>query len=106
MRALIAELLSGEIARALGLPVPRSSSPTSTRTSPGPSPIRDLVPDSFERRLNLALDYLPGSVMFDPVVEHPAADPRRGSSGSTPTSLNADRTPRNTNMLMCTGGSG
>jgi HipA-like kinase len=74
-RALVAELLSGEIGRALGLPVPEivfaEVDPDLARTEPDPE-IHALILDSAG--LNLALDYLPGSVMFDPSVDRPAAD--------------------------------
>src|ERR1700716_3151587 len=69
-RALVAELVSGEIARALGLPVPElvfvELDPDLARTDPDPE-IHALIRASAG--LNLALDYLPGSVMFDPVAE-------------------------------------
>src|ERR1700737_2119205 len=73
--ALIAELVSGEIARALGLPVPElvfaDLDPDLARTEPDPE-IHALIRASGG--LNLALDYLPGSVMFDPVIEQPPPD--------------------------------
>src|SRR5467141_3650461 len=66
-RALIAELVSGEIARALGLPVPEivfaELDPELARTEPDPE-IHALIMESAG--LNLALDYLPGSVTYDP----------------------------------------
>ena len=75
-RALIAELVAGEIARAAGLPVPEivfacaRRRPRAHRARP-----RDPGPDPRQRRrrdgssgLNLALDYLPGSVAFDPLA--------------------------------------
>src|SRR6266513_4327185 len=65
VRALIAELVSGELARALGLPVPEivlvDLDPDLARTEPDPE-ISALIRASAG--LNLALDYLPGSVMF------------------------------------------
>jgi hypothetical protein len=76
-RALIAELVSGEIARALGLSVPElvfaELDPDLARTDRP----RDLRADSRQRWLNSAIDYLPSSAMFDPAVEQPASDPRR-----------------------------
>src|SRR3981081_982517 len=73
--ALIAELVSGEIARALGLPVPELAfaalHPAPARPEPDPE-IHALIRASGG--LNLALDYLPGSVMFDPVIEKPPSD--------------------------------
>src|SRR5690606_26292072 len=74
-KALVAELVAGEIARALGLPVPEivlvELDPELARTEPDPE-IQHLIRASAG--LNLALDYLPGSVSFDPVVEQPDAD--------------------------------
>src|SRR6476620_261431 len=71
-KALIAELVAGEIARAAGLPVPEivfvELDPDLARTEPDPE-IQDLIRASGG--LNLALDYLPGSIMFDPVAEKP-----------------------------------
>jgi len=57
--------------------------PDLARTEPDPE-IFALIRKSAG--LNLALDYLPSSVMFDPVVrEKPSPTSRRASSGSTPT---------------------
>src|SRR5688500_19083659 len=68
-RALIAELVSGELARVLGLPVPEivfaEVDPRMAKTEPDPE-IQDLLRRS--EGLNLALDYLPGSITFDPLV--------------------------------------
>lgn len=100
-RALVAELVSGEIARALGLPVPEivfaELDPDLARTEPDPE-ISALIRASAG--LNLALDYLPGSVMFDPVVGAPAADLASRIVWFDAYVMNVDRTPRNTNMLM------
>lgn len=100
-RALVAELLCGEIARALGLPVPEivfaDLDPDLARTEPDPE-IFALVRASAG--LNLALDYLPGSVMFDPIVDTPAADLASRVVWFDAYVMNVDRTPRNTNMLM------
>src|SRR3954467_11816460 len=74
-KALIAELVSGEIGRALGLPVPKivfaDLDPELSRTEPDPE-IHALIHDSAG--LNLALDYLPGSVMFDPIADRISGD--------------------------------
>src|SRR5437762_7735640 len=68
-KALIAELISGEIGRALGLPVPEivfvELDADLARTEADPE-IRTLILESAG--LNLALDYLPGSVAYDPIV--------------------------------------
>jgi hypothetical protein len=44
-KALVAEVVAGEIARALGLTCRSWSWPRSTRSSPAPSPTRDSGPD-------------------------------------------------------------
>jgi hypothetical protein len=100
-KALIAELVSGEIARTLGLQVPEivlaGLDPDLARTEPDPE-IFALIRDSGG--LNLALDYLPSSVMFDPVVERPDADLASRIVWFDAYVTNVDRTVRNTNMLM------
>jgi len=100
-KALIAELVAGELARAAGLPVPElvfvELDPELARTEPDPE-IQDLIRASAG--LNLALDYLPGSVTFDPVVEQPDAALASAIVWFDAYVTNVDRTPRNTNMLM------
>ena len=99
--ALVAELVSGEIARTLGLPVPEivlaSLDAELARTEPDPE-IHALIHDSAG--LNLALDFLPGSVNFDPLVHK--LDPVLASRIVWFDAFvsNVDRTARNTNMLM------
>jgi hypothetical protein len=103
-KALIAELVAGEIARTLGLPVPEivfvELDAELARTEPDPE-IQDLIKASVG--LNLALDYLPGAVTFDPVVE--AVDAELASKIVWLDALvtNVDRTPRNANMLVWHG---
>src|SRR5947199_4917714 len=66
-KALIAELLAGEIGRALGLPVPEIvfiEVDTALSRSEPDAEIQALLKASAG--LNLALDYLPGSLPFDP----------------------------------------
>lgn len=100
-RALIAELIAGEIARALGLRVPEivlmELDADLARTEPDPE-IQELIKGSAG--LNLALDYLPGSVMFDPIATRPAADLASDIVWFDAYVTNVDRTARNTNMLM------
>ena len=100
-RALIAELVSGEIARALGLPVPElvfaELNPDLARTEPDPE-IHALILDSAG--LNLALDYLPGSVTYDPIVQAPDPELAARIVWFDAYVMNVDRTARNTNMLM------
>jgi len=99
--ALVAELIAGEIGRALGLPVPEivlaSLDVELSRTEPDPE-IHALIHDSAG--LNLALDYLPGSVNFDPLVHAVPADLASRIVWFDALVSNVDRTPRNTNMLM------
>jgi hypothetical protein len=100
-RALIAELVSGEIARALGLQVPEivlaNLDADLARTEPDPE-IHALIHDSAG--LNLALDFLPGSVTYDPVVQNPPGDLAARIVWFDAYVTNVDRTVRNTNMLM------
>lgn len=100
-KALIAELLAGEIARALGLPVPEivfiDLDADLARTEPDPE-IQDLIRASAG--LNLGLDYLPGSIMFDPVAEKLDARLASRIVWFDAYVTNVDRTPRNTNMLV------
>jgi hypothetical protein len=100
-KALIAELVSGEIARALGLSVPEivfaELDPDLARTEPDPE-IFALIRDSAG--LNLALDYLPSSVMFDPVVEKIPSDLASRIVWFDAYVTNVDRSVRNTNLLM------
>ena len=99
-KALIAELVAGEIGRALGLPVPEivfmQLDPELARTEPDPE-IQDLIRASAG--LNLALDYLPGSVAFDPLTM--PVDPGLSSATVWFDALvgNVDRTARNVNLL-------
>ena len=100
-KALIAELLAGELARALGLPVPEivyvEVSAELARTEPDPE-IQDLIRASAG--LNLALDYLPGSIAFDPAAEQVEAGLASAIVWFDALVTNVDRTARNTNMLM------
>ena len=100
-KALIAELVSGEIARVLGLPVPEvvfvRVHPDLGRAEPDPE-IQDLLRAS--PGLNLALDYLPGSLGFDPLVEPPGPDLASRILWFDALVQNVDRTPRNTNLLV------
>jgi hypothetical protein len=100
-KVLVAELIAGELARAAGLPVPEivfvELDADLARTEPDPE-IQDLIKASAG--LNLALDYLPGSVAFDPVTEKPTADLASAIVWFDAFVTNVDRTPRNTNLLM------
>ena len=110
-RALIAELVAGEIARAAGLPVPEivfaCVDADLARTEPD-AEIQDLIRASASlvdgsRGLNLALDYLPGSVAFDPLAWQPDAELASRIVWFDAFVTNLDRTARNTNMLVWHG---
>ncbi|MEP6546040.1 MAG: HipA family kinase [Gammaproteobacteria bacterium] len=100
-KALIAELLGGEIARLAGLPVPEIAFvelPVDlARTEPDPE-ISDLIRNSAG--LNIGLDYLPGSVTFDPLVFVPDAALASAIVWFDAFVCNVDRTARNVNMLI------
>jgi len=101
LRALIAEIIGGEIARALGFRVPElvfaELGEGFGRTEPDEE-IQDLL--KFSVGLNLGLHYLSGAITFDPVVT--TVEPLLASQIVWLDCLltNMDRTPRNTNMLM------
>jgi hypothetical protein len=100
-KALIAELLAGELARAVGLPVPEivfvRLDEELARTEPD-AEIQDLIRASAG--LNLALDYLPGSVAYDPLVHRVDVDLASAIVWHDAFVTNVDRTPRNVNLLM------
>ncbi len=100
-KALIAELIGGELARAAGLAVPEivfvELDAQLARTEPD-AEIQDLIRASAG--LNLALDYLPGAVGFDPLAQQPDAELASSIVWFDAYVSNLDRTARNTNMLM------
>ena len=100
-KALIAELLAGEIGRLVGLPIPEivfvMLPPDLARTEPD-AEIQSLIGASGG--LNLALDYLPGSITFDPLVYQPDAMLASAIVWFDAFVCNVDRTARNVNMLM------
>ena len=100
-KALIAELVAGEIARALDLPVPEivliGLDTDLARTEPDPE-IQDLIRASGG--LNLGLDYLSGALAFDPLADPPDAELASRIVWFDAFVTNLDRTARNTNMLI------
>src|SRR6202171_2265952 len=100
-KALIAEWLAGEIGRAAGLPVPEivfvDLPAELARTEPD-AEIQSLL--SASAGLNIALDYLPGSVTFDPLVFAPDAQLASAIVWFDAFVCNVDRTSRNVNMLI------
>lgn len=101
-RALIAELVGGELARAIGLPVPElvfiELDAAIGRAEPDYE-IRELV--SGSGGTNVALDFLPGSITFNPASD-PAPDAALAADVVWLDSLvmNVDRMPQNPNMLV------
>jgi hypothetical protein len=99
--SLLAELVAGEIGRRLGSKVPElvfvEIDAALGRNEPD-AEIRDLLKRSVG--LNQALDYLPGSTMFDPAAGD-TADPQTASMAVWFDAFvtNVDRTPRNPNLL-------
>ncbi|MGM9475609.1 HipA family kinase [Pedobacter sp. GSP4] len=100
-RALIAELIGGEIARILGLRVPElvfaNLDEAFGRTEPDEE-IQDLLKASVG--LNLALHYLSGAITFDPTVTTVDATLASQIVWLDCFLTNMDRTCRNTNMLV------
>ena len=101
MKALIAELLGAEIARAINLKVPEivfaDLDEAFGRTEPDEE-IQDLLKASVG--LNLGLHYLSGSTTFDPVVTTVNETLASRIVWLDCLLTNVDRTSRNTNMLM------
>ena len=101
LRALIAELIGGEVARLLGLRIPElvfaNLEKDFGRIEPDEE-IQDLLRSSVG--LNLALHYLSGAITFDPIVNHPDARTASQIVWLDAFLTNMDRTARNTNMLI------
>ncbi|AYA38787.1 aminotransferase class I and II [Hymenobacter oligotrophus] len=100
-KALVAELIVGELARALGLRVPElvfcHLHEAFGRTEPDEE-IQDLL--RFSTGLNLGLHFLAGASTYDPLVNTPDAKLASQVLWLDCLTLNVDRTARNTNMLM------
>src|SRR6201986_5246743 len=100
-RALVAELIGGEIMRACGLKIPElvfaNLDEAFGRTEPDEE-IQDLLKASVG--LNLGLHYISGSITFDPAVTKPHAMLASMIVWLDCLLTNVDRTVRNTNMLM------
>jgi hypothetical protein len=100
-KALIAELVAGEIGRALELPVPEivfvEVDAILGKAEPDPE-IQELLERSVG--LNLALDFLPGSLTMSPATFAP--DPELASRivWFDAFITNVDRTPKNPNLLV------
>ncbi|MFL5842378.1 MAG: HipA family kinase [Thermoleophilaceae bacterium] len=103
--ALVAEVVAGELARALGLPVPElvllELDPQIGVAEPDPE-IQDLLMASAG--LNLGVDFLPGALGFTAAAAE-GADPEFCANVVWFDGLvmNLDRTPRNPNLLTWHG---
>jgi hypothetical protein len=104
-RALVAELIAGELGRLLGLPVPQLAlieiDAMLSRSEPDEE-IQELLRKSAG--LNIALDYLPGALNWEPALAPP---PDRELAARVvwfdAFVTNVDRTPRNPNLLRWHG---
>lgn len=99
-KALVAELIGGELARAIGLKMPElvfMNLDNSFGQSEPDEEIQDLL--KFSVGLNLGLHYLSGAITYDPIIS--TADAMSSSKVVLLDSIiiNMDRTARNTNML-------
>ena len=104
-RALVAEVIAGELGRALGLPVPElvfvDVDPALAGVEPDPW-VGELLQKS--PGINLGLDYLPGSMTFDPRADgRPDADLAANIVWFDALVTNTDRSPRNPNILQWHG---
>jgi hypothetical protein len=104
-KALVAEVVAGELARALGFAVPElvtaELDPALGRAEPDPE-IQDLLRAS--PGINVGLDYLPGSLAYEP-AGGVAPDPALAAEVVWLDALtsNVDRSPRNPNLLVWHG---
>jgi hypothetical protein len=102
-KALAAEIVAGELARGLGLPVPElvlvDVDAELGRAEPDPE-IQDLINASVG--VNLGVDFLPGALPYTPVQP---PDPELAAAVVWLDALveNVDRTPRNPNLLRWHG---
>ncbi|WP_242333508.1 MULTISPECIES: phosphatidylinositol 4-kinase [Anaeromyxobacter] len=100
-KALVAEVIAGELARAAGLPVPelvRLEVGAELGRNEPDGEIRDLLKASVGA--NVGLDYLPGSATFDPVAGPPPSAAEASEIVFFDALVtNVDRTARNSNLL-------
>jgi hypothetical protein len=100
-KALVAEVVAGELARTLGLLVPRLAlvelDPVLGRAEPDPE-IQDLLVASAG--LNLGVDFLPSALPYSPAVgPTPDADLAAAVVWFDALVTNVDRTAQNPNLL-------
>jgi hypothetical protein len=100
VKALVAEIIAGELARSVGLAVPEivlvDVDPVLARAEPDPE-IQELIEAS--PGINVGLDFLPGALAYDPAF---TVDPQTAALivWLDELTLNIDRTPRNPNLLV------
>ncbi|GAA2012369.1 hypothetical protein GCM10009799_45910 [Nocardiopsis rhodophaea] len=103
-KTLVAEVISGELGRALGLPVPElvlvEVDAVIGRGEPDPE-VQELLKASGG--LNLGMDFLPGSLGFDPLAFGVDAEFAGRVLWFDALVGNVDRTWRNPNMLVWHG---
>jgi len=103
-KALIAEALVALVGLAVGLPIPGPAivdlDEGFGRSEPDPE-IQDLLRGSAGA--NFGLEYLPGALAFDPSVDGALLTPELAADivWLDAYLTNVDRTPRNTNLLVC-----
>lgn len=100
-KALVAELIGGEVARVLGLRVPELvflQLDEAFGQAEGDEEIQDLLKAS--RGLNLGVHFLSGALAFDPTVNEVDAELASKIVWLDALLTNIDRTIRNTNLLM------
>jgi hypothetical protein len=101
VKALVAEVIAGELARALGLTVPEivtvEVDPQLGAAEPDPE-IQELITGS--EGTNVGLDFLPGALPFNPAAGPlPSPELAADIDWLDALVLNVDRTPRNPNLL-------
>lgn len=100
-KALVAELIGGELARAIGLKVPElvfmQLDESFGRTEPDQE-IQDLL--QFSIGLNLGLHFLSSAITYDPLVSETDALSASKVVLLDSIIINIDRTPKNTNLLI------
>src|SRR5690554_3779800 len=100
-KALVAEFISGELARAMGLKVPElvfmNLDESFGKTEPDEE-VRDLL--KFSVGLNLGLHFLSGAITFDPLVSEAPALTCSKIVVLDSLISNIDRTTKNPNLLM------
>jgi len=100
-KALIAELIAGEMARSVGLPIPEimfvELDREFARTEPDPE-IQDLIRAS--EGTNLGSDYLPGAINYDPAAMPVDAELASRIVWFDALTSNVDRTARNPNLMV------